>query len=309
MYSLHFSYLQCLDPILTAAAISSSREVFFTPPGMRDEQRKVRRSFSKDSDLMCSVRAYYEYQDVLREEGWDAARGWCSDNFVSINALSSIHSVRSQLINELNRIGLIDNGDIDNPRGRNKRLRVGASVNRNASVEPLYKAIWATGLPDNLASRRGLGAFGTLRTSMENHAGLHPSSVSFHRKPPKNRREPLPPWFFYREMVLSSQVFLRGCTSLEPEQVLLFGGYNLTNTQNGQGRDGQRVLDDWILVEGRCNDTIDVLSTCRDEINAALEMKVMYPRFPLPGAQQSILDAVSSCFDVLGGNDESDEWR
>ena len=133
--------VQCLDPVLTAAALACSREVFFTPPGLRTEQQKKRKAFSEYSDALASLRAYNEYQDVLRDGGWDSAKQWAFENFVSINAVSSVHSIRSQLINELHRIGLVQNSDLDSrSRGRNKQLRPDASVNRNAEVESLYTA-------------------------------------------------------------------------------------------------------------------------------------------------------------------------
>jgi len=94
-------------------------------------------------------------------------------------------------------------------------------------------------------------------------------------------------------MVLSSQVFLRGCTALEPEQILLFGGYSL------ESNNVQRVIDDWIIVQGSCDDTLDFLSTARAEINAALDLKVMSPKIPLPEKQQLIIDGVSECFEIL----------
>jgi ATP-dependent RNA helicase DHX36 len=286
--------MQCLDPILTAAACFSSRDVFFTPPGFRDSQRKIRREFCEHSDTLAAVRAYEEYNDVLQDEGWDVARQWASDNFISISAMASVHSIRLQLINELHRIGLVHHSDLEKSRGRNKTLRADATLNRNSGVESLYSAVWACSSPDNLAARQKLGSFGTLRTRMEDRTGLHPSSVTFHRKPPANSHR-LPPWFSYREMVLSSQVFLRGCTALTPEQILLFGGYSFDGNQ--------RLIDEWIMVEGQCADTLDVLSAARREINAALELTVMNPRKPLPEVQRLIVDAVCDCFDVL---DETD---
>ena len=100
-------------------------------------------------------------------------------------------------------------------------------------------------------------------------------------------------------MVLSSQVFIRGCTALSPEQTLLFGGYNLSS-DNNDGRKGQRVIDDWIIVEGaQCIDSVDVLANARREINAALDYKVMNPRKPLPEAQQVVIDALGECLDLL----------
>eukprot|EP00574_Skeletonema_japonicum_P003862 CAMPEP_0201723354 /NCGR_PEP_ID=MMETSP0593-20130828/7433_1 /ASSEMBLY_ACC=CAM_ASM_000672 /TAXON_ID=267983 /ORGANISM="Skeletonema japonicum, Strain CCMP2506" /LENGTH=359 /DNA_ID=CAMNT_0048214451 /DNA_START=106 /DNA_END=1181 /DNA_ORIENTATION=+ len=292
------SVLQCLDPVLTAAACSSSRELFYTPLGMRKEQHSVKKSFSELSDTMASVEAYDEFRYILKEHGWAEAREWASANFVSIHALNSVDSVRWQLINELKSLGLVPQSDLIKSRGRKKEFQNGASVNRNASIDSLVTAVWAVGNPDNLAARRKLGNFGTLRSKTENHAGLHPSAVAFHRKPPKERKVNLPSWFFYREMVLSSQVFLRGCTALEPEQVLLFGGYGLETSESHESGRSKRVLDDWITIEGRCNDTLDALSRARSEIDVALDTKIMNPRRPLPESQQTIIDAVCDCFSV-----------
>lgn len=60
--------------------------------------------------------------------------------------------------------------------------------------------------------------------------GVHPAGVAFHRSPPKRRSEQaaLPQWFMYKEMVLSSQMFIRECSAITPEQVMLFGGTKLT---------------------------------------------------------------------------------
>lgn len=302
------SVLQCLDPVLTAAACSSSRELFYTPLGMRKEQHAVKKSFSELSDTMASIEAYDEFGYVLREHGWEKAREWASANFVSINAVNAVSSVRWQLINELQSLGLVPQSDLIKSRGRKKEFRYDASVNRNASIDSLVSAVWAVGVPDNLAARRQLGNFGTLRSKTENHAGLHPSSVAFHRKPPKERKVNLPLWFFYREMVLSSQVFLRGCTALEPEQVLLFGGYGLETSESNDGRRKRRVLDDWITVEGRCSDTLDALSMARTEIDVALDTKIMNPRRPLPESQQAIIEAVCDAFKVLDDDDADSDY-
>lgn len=325
--------LRCLDPVLTAAACFSSRDPFYVPPGMRDEARQIRQSFCATSDLLATVRAYGTFQDILYEQGWDSARRWASDNFVSINALNTITSVRSQLLHELNRIGLVQDTDLDSRSHNKKTLRFDASVNLNASNESLFTAVWAAGLPGNIASRRPFGNFGTLRTRTEEHAGLHPSSVAFHRKPPRDRT-PLPVWFLYKEMMLSSQVFLRDVTAMRPEQLMLLGGHALQK-RDFTGADGDEspesegalldasgnpiaedddprrvgprlMLDDWIVIHSSCADTADLLTDVRREIDAALALKVMNPRKPLPDASEDIIHAVSRLFRVI---DERDERR
>ena len=295
--------MQCLDPVLTVAACFSSRDIFYSPLAMRAEQREARQSLSESSDLMASIRAYNTFHDLSEQQGWGAAKDWAFENFVSISAMTSIQSIRSQLLSELIRIGFVSREDLVGSRRSNMVLRSDAEVNKNADLEYLQVALWATGLPDSLAARRQLGNFGTLRTRMENHAGLHPSSVTFHRRPPQDRDAKLPPWFLYREMILSSQVFLRGVTAIAPEQIALFGGYNLKHNLKSvePGENGYAVLDDWIVLDGSCQDTINILVDARSEIQAALDLKVMDPRKPLPEGTRAILDAVC---DVYKGLDD-----
>ena len=139
--------------------------------------------------------------------------------------MQNLTSLRSQLLDELVRTGLVRRDDLGYDR-RNRELRGDAEVNRHAGNESLTLAVLTTGLPGNLASRRSMAHFGVMRTRLEENAGLHPASVSFTRAPPKSRSEQtaLPQWFLYREMVLSSQVFLRDCSAINPEQLVLFGG-------------------------------------------------------------------------------------
>jgi len=293
--------MQCLDPVVTAAACFSSRSTFYNPPGMRDEAQQIRKSFCESSDTLAQIRAYDEFWNLESEEGWHAACYWAKDNYVSIAAMISIKAVRSQLLDELKKIGLVDTSDLTRAGYKKYALRHDATVNRNADNEMLHTAVLATGLPGNIASRRQLGSFGTLRTRTESHSGLHPSSVQFHRKPPKGRVR-LPSWYLYSEMVLSSQVFLRDCTSMRPEQIALFGGYSLEpfpNYPDSNNVHSINVLDDWIVAESSCDDTMNILASARRDINAALEYKVMHPRHPLPDETQDVIDSICDMFDVL----------
>ena len=299
--------MKCLEPLLTTAAAFSTRSVFYNPPGMRDEAQKIRKSLSEKSDIMATINAYNTFWSIVDEVGWPEAKDWAFENFVSISAMSSIKQVSSQLLEELRKSGLVSPEDIKG-RHRKQTLRRDAEVNRNADVEKLYTAIWATAFPGNLASRRPLGNFGTLRTRLDDHAGLRPSSVMFLRKPPQKRKK-LPNWYLYRELVLSSQVFIRGATALDPLQVLLFGGY--THEQfNDDAVNKSRVrglLDDWIVVEGSCSESVDYLLRAREAINLALEHKLMFPKAPIPQESQEILDIVCDMLDPVDDYENIDE--
>jgi ATP-dependent RNA helicase DHX36 len=237
------------------------------------------------------------------------------------------------LLHELNRIGLVQDSDLDGRSQSKKTLRYDATVNFNSANESLFTAVWASGLPGNIAARRQFGSFGTLRTRTEEHSGLHPSSVAFHRKPPRDGT-PLPQWFLYKEMMLSSQVFLRDVTAMRPEQLMLLGGHALQkrdftsedastaaregplldasgspiadSKEIGRATAPRLLLDDWVVVSSVCADTMDLLTDVRREIDAALALKVMNPRKPLPDASEDIIHAVSSLFRVL---DERDAFR
>jgi len=294
--------MRCLGPVVTAAACFSSRSTFYNPPGLRDEAQDIRKSFSLSSDTVAQIRAYNEFWYIEKETGWDAACSWAKENYVSIASIISIRAVRSQLLNELKKIGLVDSYDLERVGHRTYALRSNAMANRNSENELLHTAVLASGLPGNISSRRQLGAFGTLRTRTESHAGLHPSSVTFHRKPPKGGVK-LPSWYLYREMVLSSQVFLRECTTMTPEQIVLFGGYSLDSFNNQHPASSYthslNVLNDWIVAESQCDDTLNVLISARRDINAALEYKAMHPRAHLPDESQVVIDSICDMFQVL----------
>ena len=298
--------MKCLEPLLTTAACFSSKSAFYNPPGKRDQAQEIRKSLSKTSDIMATVQAYNTFWSMVEDEGWPQAKDWAFDNFVSISAMTSIQQVRSQLLDELKRTGLVSPSDFEG-RQRKPKLRWDAEVNKNADIEKLFSAIWATAFPGNLASRRPLGSFGTLRTRLDQHAGLHPSSVLFHRKPTRGQR--LPYWYLYREMVLSSQIFLRAATSMDPTQILLFGGYShkLIGNDSASTSRVRGVLDDWIVVEGYCSESVDLLVRTREAINMALEHKAMFPKASIPDESQEILDIVCDVLDPFDSDDEFDD--
>ena len=333
---------KCLDPVLTAAASYSSRDPFYTPPGMRDEARAIRKSFHDSSDLLSVCRAWDQCNDLFNNRDYDTARRWGSDNFISIAAMSNLTSVRSQLLSDLVKLGFVSERDCEG-YGQRRVLRYDSGINTHANNEALFKGILATGLPSNLAARRSLGAFGTLRTRTESHAGLHPSGVAFHRKPPRGVA-PLPKWFVYREMVLSSSVFLRDSTALSPEQVAMFAGHQISfapkveeaqndSTESDDGllnADGsvnasmdidmsfdgddmvpssrfdrsaagraKFLLDEWVFLDSNCEDTMDLLRDAREELNMALNWRVMYPRKPPPESSEEIVDAIAQMLRIV----------
>ena len=77
---------------------------------------------------------------------------------MSIQGLQNLTSLRSQLLDELVRTGLVRRDDLGYDR-RNRELRGDAEVNRHAGNESLTLAVLTTGLP---VTWRAGGAWRTL---------------------------------------------------------------------------------------------------------------------------------------------------
>ena len=221
--------MKCLDPVLTAAACFSSRDPFYVPPGMRDEARQIRQSFCATSDLLATVRAYDAFQTIQYDQGWDGARRWASDNFISIAALNTITSVRSQLLHELSRIG-------SRPRSRFGRMRFDEQedaafrcIGELTIQPPTTRSSPRFGPPVSPGTSPLAASLATLAPcarAPRTTPGCTPRawrSIASLRATARR----LPRWFLYREMMLSSQVFLRDVTAMRPEQLMLLGGHEL----------------------------------------------------------------------------------
>jgi HrpA-like RNA helicase len=284
--------MNCLGPLLTAAAwFGGSQNVFSHPiPGQREEAKESHRSFSETSDIEGIVRAYDQFWELQTKHGWKAAKTWAREHFVNPSAMVSMGAIRRQLLNELRGVGLVDPKDV--VRGELHRR---AKVDRHGDCQLLVGALWCTAVPKNLAARNRMGRFGNVTTAFEEKARLHPSSVLFHRKPPSSYPTSdgssdgddvvvLPDWYLYCHKVQTSDVFLRGCSSVLPEQILLFGGSHLdtaaaiTKISNPNNHNIRGILDGWITIESSVeggDETVDLLIRARETIESILERKLL----------------------------------
>ena len=69
----------------------------------------------------------------MNNHGWNTVKEWAFKNFVSINVIVSIQSKRLQHLQELNKIGLIPNIDLERIGYKKKALRFDASLNKNSN--------------------------------------------------------------------------------------------------------------------------------------------------------------------------------
>jgi len=292
--------MKCLDPILTAAAAESSggtTTITNAFGGSRDGRNKTTENAS--SDLEGTIQAFNDYWEIHAKRGGSAARKWAFEHSMNPQAMVSMRAVRRQLEGELVAMGLIQNGR-ERGRGRkNPKAREDRSSNSNlhGDCELLVRALWCIGGPENLAARRRtVERLGSLATGSGEKAFMHPKSALFFHRGPRSasktgsgggsdNQEALPEWYWYREMVRTSQVFLRGCCSLLPEQILLFGGTHLdvkvSSSSNSSSINNpsniRGILDGWIIVEANGEEgeeAVDMLIRAREAIERIAERKL-----------------------------------
>lgn len=64
------------------------------------------------------LRAYADWRGRIAEGGIDRACRWARDKCISINGMQTITSLRSQLLGELLKTGLVDKSDVGPDRRR-----------------------------------------------------------------------------------------------------------------------------------------------------------------------------------------------
>lgn len=101
------SVFGCLDPVLTIAAGLAVRDPFLTPMDKKELAEEARSSFAGNdsSDHIALVRAYEGWQEAMgRGSGYD----YCWKNFLSLQTLQGMSSLRRQFSSVLTEAGFLD---------------------------------------------------------------------------------------------------------------------------------------------------------------------------------------------------------
>lgn len=133
-----------LIPVLTIAALLSSKPLFTSPIDKRDEAKKARESFAwARSDLLTDVKAYDACIDVKKKGGsHGTVRQFCEQNFISPTTLRDIASLRSDFLSALSSLGFMSSSS------NGAEL---AKYNVNAKVDNLVKGVVVGGLYPRVA--------------------------------------------------------------------------------------------------------------------------------------------------------------
>ncbi|XP_048503331.1 DExH-box ATP-dependent RNA helicase DExH5, mitochondrial isoform X2 [Beta vulgaris subsp. vulgaris] len=96
----------CLDPVLTIVAGLSIRDPFLTPMDKKDLAEAAKAQFSRDySDHLALVRAYDGWKSAEKEYG---GHDYCWKNFLSVQSMKAIDSLRREFYTLLKDTGLVD---------------------------------------------------------------------------------------------------------------------------------------------------------------------------------------------------------
>ncbi|KDE07309.1 hypothetical protein MVLG_02355 [Microbotryum lychnidis-dioicae p1A1 Lamole] len=238
---------KCLDPILTVAALLSSKSLFNLPFEKRDEAQKARSMFyTGRSDLLSDIKAFEGCIAARNDRGNSGLRAYAEDNFISLATFRDVLQLRTEYLHALSDVGFIP-------------FRTQASdeaLNTNAKNENLLKAIIFAGtarlvkvkLPPALFDKGASGAIERDRESKEvkyferdGRVFLHPGSLLF------TETRFTSPFMTSFSKHITTKPFLRDGTEVPLYGVLLFGEKVTVELDRGVtvGTDGWVMMRAW----------------------------------------------------------------
>lgn len=255
---LYGAIFRCLDPVLTLAAILTSRDPFISVMHLKKECDAIRDNWSPvvfRSDPISILNAFSQWNYLLSESGTRASR-FLQDNMLSRATMYQILQVKTNLFKSLQKTQVLDVVRTSTqivPRYRRRMRETDPEFNINASSTPLICSLISVALAPNFAVRKGDRFY---RTEQEKSCMVHPSSVC-HYKYERDQQTHMPKGtdiltFAEKSCNVSNAsqtsapTFLRGCSRVDPLGFMLFGASDTRAIANGL------ECDSWLPVSGNC---------------------------------------------------------
>ncbi|GER34593.1 ATP-dependent RNA helicase [Striga asiatica] len=257
---------RCFDPILTIVAGLSVRDPFLLPQDKKDLAGSAKSRFSaKDySDHMALVRAYEGWKDAERE---GSAYEYCWRNFLSLQTLQAIHSLRKQFTYILRDARLLEED--------------GAANNKLSHNQPLVRAVICSGLFPGIASVLHRETSMSFKTMDDGQVLLYANSVNARYQTIHY------PWLVFGEKVKVNTVFIRDSTGVSDSILILFGGKLEDNTMAGH----LKMLEGYI--EFFMNPSLaECYVKLKEELEKLLQKKLQYPSIDIHKEGKYIMLAV-----------------
>ena len=286
----------CTDPALTIAASMSARSPFMSPFDKRDQADAARQAFATEgSDPLTTLTAFNQWKEFRATKGDRATNDFLRDSFLSRLTLFQMEDLRKQFASLLVETGFLPKGFRLNEhrnRGNGDQI-VSKSTNVNAENVALVKTIVCAGLypniivaPRNLVDSRpgdksaGEHAFRSLKGDVY----LHPCTISFTSKRLDSR------YCCFQEIVKTSKIYVRDCTTVSPIALLLFGG----SLQVFHSKHVVTV-DDWLQFKIGARPAT-LVKHLRAQMESLLLRKILSPHDDITGSKegQALIQGVST---------------
>ncbi|XP_050068197.1 putative ATP-dependent RNA helicase DHX57 isoform X2 [Anopheles maculipalpis] len=283
---------QCLDSVLTMAAILSYKSPFVSPFGKRDEADNRKRQFAiGNSDHLTMLNAYRRWMEAAQKSRY-AGQCFAEQNYLSGKTLATIGEMKYQFLELLVSIGFVP---IDlSGRSRAKRQQLddlqqvtGPEINMNGSNNRLLAAILCAALYPNvvkiLTPEKSFvtGAVGAVprlpqasdlrfKTQEDGYVALHPSSVN------ASVGHFGSPFLVYQEKMKTSRIFIRETTMVPLLPMVLFSGSDLQIELHG----GDFVIlleGGWLMLQAATHQVAEMMKFLRLELAKMLELKISDP--------------------------------
>ncbi|XP_024542281.1 DExH-box ATP-dependent RNA helicase DExH5, mitochondrial-like [Selaginella moellendorffii] len=242
---------QCLDPMLTIAAALSSRDPFILPVDKREDsnQAKFKFSIGEMSDHLAVVRAFNDWEVCMKH---NTASEFCRANFLSMQVLIGMTSMRKQFLSLLQEAGYLDGGL--------------ASCEAYSSDPMIVRAVICAGLFPGVAAVVATPGSVTHKTMDGTVVHVHPHSVN------ARHEESCFPWLVFLEKIKTSNVFIRDSTGISDSVLLLFGGALVSIGQPGHLQMCGKCLE-FFMGESEA----ELFQEMRDLLDELLKLKLARP--------------------------------
>ena len=262
------------DPCLTIAAAMTSRSPFISSFGNREAADEAKQSFASD-DHISVLLAFNQWRHLRQRDG-RKAKAFLRENFLSYNSLNNIVQLRKQLEKYMFDIGF------SAPASPSGLLSI------KSNEMHLVRAVIAAGLyPNIIIAPKSLAGKAAGELSFRGQKGdvyLHPCTIAFSAKEMESR------YCVYHEIVKTSKVYVRDCTTVSKFAILLFGGSLKVYQSHGVA-----AVDDWLKfrIAARPATLVKYLRTSMETL---LLEKIMNPEVDVNASQKgkAVIDAVSA---------------
>ena len=295
--------LGCIDPVLTIAAMLSSKSPFVMPFNDREAADAAKLGFiGGHSDLVTMLNAY---------DGWRAIAGngsngptrrdeeqYCRSQFLSLTSLRLVEQMRGQFLQLLKGIGFMSASATsrnirscdENTNGTNMGLiksAICAGLSPNLLIVPASNASSKPGQTKNATASFGaqllqkcLGEVALQQRRKGTTLSVHPSSVMYGVKRLDSK------FLVYLESLKTSKMYARDVTTVMPLTMALFSGRLRCNEQ-----EGYVLVDGWIKLVCTPN-VVKCLLMMTDAIDDAFMEKVVDPTKPSSDTWKSVLQVL-----------------